>query len=173
MDRSETSRRNRRVLLTVLLLFLAAGAALAVFLVKISRKDPVSPEVFSAVLTDRGISCEDITADLQPEADDMVLGLLGRTQSFRSAYFLQGEYYQLVSDSAAMRFYASIRASLEAKKGNVSAQTSTALGNYAIYTLSTNGSYYYAAQVGQTVVFFSADGDCKDAVREMAGELGY
>ena len=82
-------------------------------------------------------------------------------------------FRSLVSDGAAMRFYADVRASLEAKKGNVSAQSSAALGNYATYSLRTNGSCYYVAQVERTVVIFTADDSCRDTVREIVKEFGY
>ena len=109
--------------------------------------------------------------ELALETKEYEQGLFG--EGTDPASYVQAEYYRLVSESAAQRFFGSVKAAFEAQKGNVSGSTSVELGNYAIYSLTTNGSYYYIARVDQTVVIFVADESCKDQVKAMCKAMGY
>ncbi len=162
---------GRTVLLAVLALVVVGVLAAVAAYFLLGKKTAVTPEKFIEVLTAHDIPYEDITAELALETKEYEQGLFG--EGTDPASYVQAEYYRLVSESAAQRFFGSVKAAFEAQKGNVSGSTSAELGNYAIYSLTTNGSYYYIARVDQTVVIFVADKSCKDQVKAMCKAMGY
>ena len=164
-------KHGKAILLLVLALVVIAVAAAAAAFFLLGKKTPVTAERFTEVLTAHSVPYEDITAELALETKEYEQGIFG--EGTDPARYVQAEYYRLVSESAAMRFFGSVKSAFEAQKGNVSSHTSINLANYSIYALTTNGSYYYIAQVDQTVVIMVADEVCKDQVKQMVKAMGY
>lgn len=171
MNREKQGMSAGKKVLLVILALTVAAAGVTVLVITLGKKTPVTSETFMEVLAAHGIPYRDITADLTLESREYRQGILG--EGTDPAQYVRAEYYLMVSESAAMRFSGSMRASLEAKKGSVSTQTSTALGNYEVYTLDTNGIYYYVARVEETVVVLMGDHERKGEVKEMIKAFGY
>ena len=61
----------------------------------------------------------------------------------------------------------------EKSKKNISSESSVSIGNYAKYTLSSNGDYMVASQIDNTFVYAKVKEENKEKVKSLLKELGY
>lgn len=65
------------------------------------------------------------------------------------------------------------RSTFESYKGNSSSESSSSMGNYSSYTLTSNGYYMHLCRVDNTLLYVKVNDTYKDSVKKLIKELGY
>ena len=85
----------------------------------------------------------------------------------------QVEFYVLEDSENAKDMFNNNKSIFETYKGKNSLESSTALGNYENYSLTSSGYYMYICRVDNTLVYASVKDSYKDEVKEFIEKLGY
>lgn len=85
----------------------------------------------------------------------------------------QIEFYVLSSESTAKAMFETNKERfIESKDGN-SGQTSSNIGNYETFSLTSNGKYMYLCRVDNTLIYLNVDSTYKSNAQKIVKELGY
>lgn len=85
----------------------------------------------------------------------------------------QVEFYVLSDVAEAEGMYETNVAKFEAKKANSSTETSSEMGNYDSYGLTTAGFYMYVARVENTIIYLDVEEEYKEEAKAFIEEFGY
>lgn len=85
----------------------------------------------------------------------------------------QVEFYVLSDVVEAEGMYETNVAKFEAKKANSSTETSSEMGNYDSYGLTTAGFYMYVARVENTLIYLDVEEEYKEDAKAFIEEFGY
>ena len=85
----------------------------------------------------------------------------------------QVEFYVLSDEAYASSMFDNNKNIFEGYKGSSSVEGSTTMGNYETYSLTSDGYYMYLCRVDNTLFYVRVEDDYKDAVKNLAEELGY
>ena len=85
----------------------------------------------------------------------------------------QVDFYVLDDSTQAKDMFNNNKSIFESYKGKNSLESSTALGNYENYSLTSSGYYMYICRVDNTLVYASVIDSYKDEVKEFIEKLGY
>lgn len=85
----------------------------------------------------------------------------------------QVEFYVLSDVVEAEGMYETNVAKFEAKKANSSTETSSEMGNYDSYGLTTAGFYMYVARVENTLIYLDVEEEYKEEAKAFIEEFGY
>ena len=85
----------------------------------------------------------------------------------------QIEFYSIDNEANTKGMFTTNKNTFEASKGNGSAESSVSLGNYATYSLTSDGSYMYLCRVDTTLLYIHVEDTYKDSVKDVIKELGY
>lgn len=142
----------------VMIVFMASGCS----------KDPITAEQFKTKMEDKNYNIVDITSQYA-SSPEFIKVYVAVTKD--SSY--QIEYYKFDSTDSAKKAYESTKNEIENSKGTTSAHTSVSLGNYAKYTLSSDGKYTVVSRVEDTLIYSNTTSTYKDKVKEELDDLGY
>lgn len=130
-------------------------------------KTAITADDFKAVSESHGLEIVDVT--------EQYAGY----ETFQSATVAmnsdgwQIEFMVLTDERAAIGSFNANKEYFEDFKGNMSSETSTAIGNSASYTLTSAGYYMHVCRIDNTMVYVNVPADYKDAVKAVLDELGY
>lgn len=85
----------------------------------------------------------------------------------------QVEFYVLSDVVEAEGMYETNVAKFEDKKANSSTETSSEMGNYDSYGLTTAGFYMYVARVENTLIYLDVEEEYKEEAKAFIEEFGY
>ena len=83
------------------------------------------------------------------------------------------EFYVIDNISNATSMFNNNKYDFESAKGSSAIESSSAIGNYSSYSLTSDGYYMHVCRVENTLVFIKVEERHKDAVKELTKELGY
>ena len=133
------------------------------------NKTPITGEEFTSTMKDNGLEIYDATSQLQKEYFES--GFIAYNDD------LQVEYYSLVDDNYAKQFYTSIVSSLrdESKDSifELSTNKTVAFGNYATFTQTNDGKYYYISRIDNTIVCVGVNEEFKTNIDELMNKIKY
>lgn len=132
------------------------------------QKDAITAEKFKSLAAEKGLQCEDATA--QFAAYDFVQEV---TLALSSDASYQIEFYVFSETENAQSFFATNQANFEAAKGNPYTSGSFNGKNYATYSLTSNGKYQFVEYVGNTAVYVDTDKANKSTIEEFVKAMGY
>lgn len=132
-------------------------------------KTPVTEEEFSTAMENKGLEIYDATSQVQQDYFNSCLIAYNDE--------LQVEYYSLTSESYAEQFYSSVVTSLREESAGtlegLSNNKMVAFGNYATFTQTNDGTYYYISRVDNTVVCVGVDEELKSDVEQLINIIKY
>lgn len=126
---------------------------------------PVTAEDFSSKMEADGYAITDATDQFEDGAVESVTLAVGEEY--------QIEFYVLPSAEQASAAFAQNKENFEDEKGNASASKSVSMGNHGYCYQTTNGQFYFASVVDNTMIYCVAPKEYKDEIKEYAESLGY
>lgn len=85
----------------------------------------------------------------------------------------QVEFYVLDNVGNATSMFNTNKTTFESYKGSVSTESSTNIGNYSSYTLTSSGYYMHLCRVDNTLLYIKVKETYKDSVKSLIKQLGY
>ena len=85
----------------------------------------------------------------------------------------QVEFYVLDDKGNATSMFNTNKSTFESYKGNSSSESSSSMGNYSSYTLTSSGYYMHLCRVDNTLLYVRVKDTYKDSVKNLIKELGY
>lgn len=85
----------------------------------------------------------------------------------------QVEFYVLTDEEKAKTMFSTNKTNFENYKGKSSTETSSSIGNYSSYTVTSKGYYMHICRVNNTLLYVNVIKTHKDSVKELIKELGY
>lgn len=85
----------------------------------------------------------------------------------------QIEFYVLNDETNAQGMFNENKITFEGLKGNSSTESSTSLGNYSSYSLTSGGYYMHLCRVDNTLLFVKVPDTFKDTLKDLIKDLGY
>lgn len=153
------------VLLIILLLVIAAAV---VFLVVIDKeKESMTAGEFYDEMEDEGYVLVDVTSQYASYGIDEAYLAVEPNNEY------QIEFYELSNESKAISMFESNKEYFEDRAGSTRSKTSYGIGNYDVYSLTSNGDFMYLCRVDNTLLYVDVDDRYKDEVREIIDELDY
>lgn len=131
------------------------------------KKTAITDDDFRTIANDNGLSIIDATEQFP---DSLILETASIAKSDDD---WQIEFYVLTDSKAATGMFNTNKENFENLKGNASFQTSVAIGNHAVYSLVSNGTYMHVSRIDNTVVYVNEDAENKDAIDSVLKKMGY
>ena len=85
----------------------------------------------------------------------------------------QIEFYELSDNDNASSFFNNNKSIFENSKSSNASETSESMGNYAKYTLTTNGQFKVVSKIDNTVVYLNVPDSYKSTIKDVLKDLGY
>lgn len=85
----------------------------------------------------------------------------------------QVEFYVLDNVDNATSMFNTNKSTFESYKGNFSSESSSSMGNYSSYTLTSGGYYMHLCRVDNTLLYVKVEDTYKEPVESLIKELGY
>lgn len=85
----------------------------------------------------------------------------------------QIEFYKLSDSDNASSFFNNNKATFENSKSSSASETSISGGNYAKYTLTTNGQFKVLSRIDNTVIYLNVPDSYKSTIKEVLKKIGY
>lgn len=85
----------------------------------------------------------------------------------------QVEFYTLSGENYAAGMFDNNKTIFEGYKGNISTESSSSVGNYSNYSLTSGGYFMYICRVDNTLLYVRVEDSYKDTVKDLIKELGY
>ena len=85
----------------------------------------------------------------------------------------QVEFYVLSDNAYATGMFNNNKSIFEGYKGSSAVESSSSMGNYETYSLTSDGYYMYLCRVDNTLFYARVEDTYKDAVKNFVEELGY
>ena len=131
----------------------------------------IDAETFKEKAEAADLTVQDSTA--QQEGNDIIDEYYIAYKGSADATEYQIEFVIFSSEDVAKSDYLKHKNDVEALKGSVSSSTSAEIGNYAYYTLTTDGKYYVISRVDNTLVYVETTDEHKSVVSDFIKGLGY
>ena len=92
-----------------------------------------------------------------------------------SQYYSYGidEAYELNSISKTENMFETNKDYFEGRAGSSRITSSYGLGDYDVYSLTSNGDYMYLCRIDNTLLYIDVDDRYKEEVKEIIDELDY
>lgn len=129
---------------------------------------------------------EAITADdfstIAEKYDCTVINVMNQYSSYgvvdnalvaRNSDGWQVEFYVLDSENSAASMFNTNQSNFENSKSGTTTESSSNVGNYSTYTLTSGGTYMHLCRVDNTLLYVKVDDTYKDTVEKLIKELGY
>ncbi|MBE5947349.1 MAG: hypothetical protein E7259_10510 [Lachnospiraceae bacterium] len=162
---------KKKVAIVVLIcsLFLSAGIIAVVLFVKNIdfKKEAVKAREFASIMDDENYEIIDVTAQYESYGIDEAYVAIEENRDY------QIEFYELSSESKAKNMFETNKDYFEDGAGNSKITSSYSIGNYNIYSLTSNGNYQYLCRVDNTLLYIDVEDEYKDEVKDIVEELGY
>ena len=126
---------------------------------------PATAEDFSYQMEENGYNIVDATDQFEEGEVESVTIAVGEDY--------QMEFYILPSAEQASSAFAQNKEAFEDAKGNTSVSKSVSVGNHGYCYQTTNGQFYFAAVINNTMLYCVAPKDYADEIKEYAERLGY
>lgn len=85
----------------------------------------------------------------------------------------QLEFYVLDSSDSATQMFNTNKKTFEGYKGSSSSESSSNMGNYSKYALTSSGYYMYLCRVDNTLLYVRVNDSYKDSIKDFVKKLGY
>lgn len=150
-------------------LFLSAGIIAVVLFVKNIdfKKEAIKAREFASIMDDENYEIIDVTAQYESYGIDEAYVAIEENRDY------QIEFYELSSESKAKNMFETNKDYFEDGAGNSKITSSYSIGNYNIYSLTSNGNYQYLCRVDNTLLYIYVEDEYKDEVKDIVEELGY
>lgn len=162
---------KKKVAIVVLIcsLFLSAGIIAVVLFVKNIdfKKEAIKAREFASIMDDENYEIIDVTAQYESYGIDEAYVAIEENRDY------QIEFYELSSESKAKNMFETNKDYFEDGAGNSKITSSYSIGNYNIYSLTSNGNYQYLCRVDNTLLYIDVEDEYKDEVKDIVEELGY
>lgn len=162
---------KKKVAIVVLIcsLFLSAGIIAVVLFVKNIdfKKEAIKAREFASIMDDENYEIIDVTAQYESYGIDEAYVAIEENRDY------QIEFYELSSESKAKNMFETNKDYFEDGAGNSKITSSYSIGNYNIYSLTSNGNYQYLCRVDNTLLYIDVEDEYKDEVKDIIEELGY
>jgi hypothetical protein len=127
----------------------------------------ITADQFTALAEAAGYTVEDMSDQFDSETTENFLF------AFKDGAEYQIEFSVMTTASETKIVYEAACNLFEGKKGNTSAYSTVAIGNYAFYTLSTGGKYYVISRTDNTYIRVVADSKYKEEISAFLKSIGY
>lgn len=132
------------------------------------NKTAISADDFKTKLEDKGYTVQDATDQMNGvEEIKKVYIAIDADEKY------QIEFYELNNEDNASVFFNENKEKFEKTKSSTNSETSSSMGNYSKYALTTNGTYKAVSRVGRTVIYIDVEDDNKSKVQSILKELDY
>ena len=157
------------IIVLIISLLMAVGILAVVLIVKNIdfEKDAIKAREFASLMEDENYDVADVTSQYEAYGIDEAYIAIEYDQDY------QIEFYELSSDSKAKSMFESNKDYFEDRAGSSKVTTSYSIGNYNLYSLTSNGDYMYLCRVDNTLLYIDVEDEYKDEVKDIVEELGY
>lgn len=157
------------IIVLIISLLMAVGILAVVLIVKNIdfEKDAIKAREFASLMEDENYDVADVTSQYEAYGIDEAYIAIESDQDY------QIEFYELSSDSKAKSMFESNKDYFEDRAGSSKVTTSYSIGNYNLYSLTSNGDYMYLCRVDNTLLYIDVEDEYKDEVKDIVEELGY
>lgn len=132
------------------------------------NKKSVTTDDFKALATEKGLACTDALE--QFAAYDFVKEV---TIAVPSDSSYQIEFYVLSDSSYAKSFFETSQINFDMNKGQTYSDTSKDGGNYARYSLNSNGRYMFVEYIDNTMLYVNTEESNQSTIEAFIKELKY
>ena len=171
MKEEKTRRRmemKKVIKITLLVSIILVIIIAAIFFVVIDKeKEYMSASEFYDEMEDEGFVMVDVTSQYEAYGIDEAYLAVKPNQDY------QIEFYELGSLGKAENMFETNKENFEDRAGSTRSKTSYGIGNYDVYSLTSNGDFMYLCRVDNTLLYVDVDDRYKDEVREIIDELDY
>lgn len=157
------------IIVLVFLLLMALGILAVVLIFKNIdfEKESIKAREFASLMEDENYEIVDITSQYEAYGVDEAYIAVDSDQDY------QIEFYELSSESKAKSMFESNKDYFEDGAGSSKVTSSYSVGNYNLYSLTSNGDYMYLCRVDNTLLYIDVEDEYKDEVKDIVEELGY
>ncbi len=157
------------IIVLIISLLMAVGVLAVVLIVKNIdfEKDAIKAREFASLMEDENYDIVDVTSQYEAYGIDEAYIAIDSDQDY------QIEFYELSSESKAKSMFESNKDYFKDREGSTKVTTSYSIGNYNIYSLTSNGDYMYLCRVDNTLLYIDVDDKYKDEVKDIVENLGY
>ena len=131
------------------------------------KKTAITTSTFKSKTESLGYTTADVTSQYAS------YGYVQEATIAQSSDGYQVEFYVLNDAANATSMFNTNKATFESYKGNSSAESSSNMDNYSIYTLTSSGYYMHLCRVDNTLLYVRVNDSYKDSVQSLIKELGY
>jgi len=142
---------------------------IGVVFTKLNKEKPsIDAQTFKTTMEEKGYQLADAKSQFS-EYDYIEKVYLAADSKFS----YQIEFYQLVDNDYANKFYITNMTKFENSKSSSSIETNVSMKNYSKYTLLSNGKYMVISVINNTAIYVNVDESHKEEVDNILNELGY
>ena len=162
-------KKKVAIVVLICLLFLSAGIIAVVLFVKNIdfKKEAIKAREFASIMDDENYEIIDVTAQYESYGIDEAYVAIEENRDY------QIEFYELSSESKAKNMFETNKDYFEDGAGSSKITSSYSIGNYNLYSLTSNGHYQYLCRVDNTLLYIDVEDEYKDEVKDIIEELGY
>ncbi len=136
---------------------------------KLNKEKPsIDAQTFKTTMEEKGYQLADAKSQFS-EHDYIEKVYLAADSKFS----YQIEFYQLVDNDYANKFYITNMTKFENSKSSSSIETTVNGKNYSKYTLLSNGKYMVISAINNTAIYVNVEESHKEEVDNILNELGY
>ncbi len=162
-------KKSTKIIIAVsIILVIAILATIAIFAFVNQEKKAITFEEFKTNMEEKGFIISDVTSEFT-EYGYIETVCIAASQD----YSYQIEYYKLLNEEYAVKFYNKNKSIFENEKTGASVETEKNGKNYLKYALETNGKYSALSKIDNTVMYVNADATFKNDIKSILKELGY
>ncbi|MBQ8317784.1 MAG: hypothetical protein IJX85_05550 [Lachnospiraceae bacterium] len=160
-------RGTKIVLLISLILMIVAAVVVLVLVIAGEKKDFMTAREFYEEMEDEGYELVDVTSQYYSYGIDEAYVAVASNDRY------QIEFYELNSISKAENMFETNKDYFEGRAGSSRITSSYGLGDYDVYSLTSNGDYMYLCRIDNTLLYIDVDDRYKEEVKEIIDELDY
>jgi len=151
---------NRKVILAVLLIILAAVLA------GCGQKTALSAEDYVSIMEVNGYEVQDATAQYEGMVESCHIAIKGDFE-------YQIEFYVVASESQASDAYSQNKDTFESEAIGVSSTFTSEAAHHEKYTQVNNGKYNVVSRIDNTFLFVDTTDEYRDQIEGILDTLGY
>lgn len=152
------------VLLAVFAIFVGG----IVFVFSKMEKTPITVDYFESFMEEKGYTVVNDSSEFS-NYDYLKRVYLAISDD----YSFQIEFYELVDEEYAIKFFENNMAIFKSSKESNSLESTVNLMNASKYTLSCNNKYKVISRIDNTVIYLDVDDEYTETVKSVLSELGY
>ena len=134
---------------------------LSIFMSIKGNKKPIDADRFTEITSELGYDTSKVTTSST---------VIDSYRAKKADYEIN---FYVTSNELAKKNFDRIKLEYENNKDSSSIETSVSIGNYAKYSLSTNGYYMIVTKIDNTVMFTKVSEQYKNIIKDAFDKLGY